>query len=58
MNDQKWIREIIWTSGGDTLGTLGVEEVYTLYMNDFREMPYIDYLELSKFDVHIQALLN
>ena len=58
MNDQSWINEIDWQIFESPATLEGDEEVYTLKMRDFLQMPNVDFMELAAYDPEIRALLN
>ncbi len=58
MNDQSWIHEIQSQDAvGPSDGVKG-EEVYTLTMGDFLQMPDVDFRQLINLDPHLRSLLN
>ena len=58
MNDQKWPLEIDGLLAEDTLGKLGEEEAYTLYMKDFLTMPDMNFSEIATSDIQIRVMMN
>ncbi len=58
MNDQSWINEIEWVSLEVPAELAGDEEIYTIAMQDFLNMPEMNFAELAVFDPQIRALMN
>ena len=58
MNELNWIHQIQWQDVSKPLTELKEEDLYTLYMGDFLNMPEVDYFELVHIDPMVRALLN
>lgn len=58
MNRLNWIREIQWQETLAPLNDIQGEELYTLYLSDFRHLPDIDYGQMAIFDPQLRVLLN
>jgi hypothetical protein len=56
--EQQWMNDIQWEDVTRPLESLGEEEIYTLRMGDFLQMPDVDFVALSSYDPHIRALMN